>query len=93
MHQGIYATNDTMITTVPQLRAVICGSVLVRLQRAGEESICLEDGEVCGIMHWAELATKYSTSLKFFCFADRMDPLDSNGWACVPVPENPRSPS
>ncbi|KAI2695030.1 hypothetical protein CBS147332_9464 [Penicillium roqueforti] len=41
----IYATNDTMITTVPQLRAGICGSVLVRLQRAGEESICLEDGE------------------------------------------------
>ncbi|KAJ5803825.1 uncharacterized protein N7518_000128 [Penicillium psychrosexuale] len=94
MHQGIYATNDTMITTAPQLRAGICGSVLVRLQRAGEESICLEDGEVCGIMHWADLAMKYSTSLKFFCFADPMDPLISNGWACVPVPEKrPRSSS
>jgi hypothetical protein len=84
MHQGIYATNDTMITTTPQLRSGICGSVLVRLQRAGEESICLEAGEVCGIMHWADLAMKYSTSSKFFCFADPMDPLILNGWACVP---------
>lgn len=87
MHQGIYATNDTVITTAPQLRSGISGSVLVRLQRAGEESICLEDGEVCGIMHWADLAMKYSTSSKFFCFTDPMDPLISNGWACVPVPE------
>ncbi|KAJ9480902.1 hypothetical protein VN97_g12621 [Penicillium thymicola] len=87
MHQGIYATNDPMITTAPQLRASICGSVLVRLQRAGEGSLCLEDGEVCGIMHWADLAMKYSTSSKFFCFADPMDPLISNAWRCVPVPE------
>ncbi|KAJ5955394.1 hypothetical protein N7501_009673 [Penicillium viridicatum] len=87
MHQGIYATNDTMITTASQLRSGICGSVLIRLQRAGEESICLEDGEVCGIMHWADLPMKYSTSSKFFCFADPMDPLISNGWACVPVLE------
>ncbi|KAJ5842104.1 hypothetical protein N7534_011934 [Penicillium rubens] len=87
MYQGIYATNDPVITSAPQLRAGICGSVLVRLQRAGEESICLEDGEVCGVMHLAGLAMKDSTNANFFCFADPMDPLISNGWACVPVTE------
>ncbi|KAJ5962786.1 hypothetical protein N7501_007727, partial [Penicillium viridicatum] len=55
--------------------------------RIGEESICLEDREVCGIIYWADLAMKYSTSSKFFCFTDPIDPLISNGWACVPVPE------
>ncbi|EEP79739.1 predicted protein [Uncinocarpus reesii 1704] len=86
MGQGIYATNDPVIVGSPQLRAGICGSVLVRLRRAGENQTCVESGEICGIMHWAELAMKYSTEAKFLCFADPMDPLIDDGWNCVIPP-------
>ena len=87
MHQGIYATNDPEILGSPKLRSGICGSALVRMRRAKEKSSCLDDGEVCGIMHRADLAMKYSTEATFYCFADPVDPLIENGWKCVPVAE------
>lgn len=31
------------------------------MERTGEKSSCLDDGEICGTMHWADLAMKYST--------------------------------
>lgn len=87
MHQGIYATNDPEVLGSPKLRSGICGSALIRLRRAKEKSSCLDDGEICGIMHWAGLAMKYSTEATFYCFADPVDPLIENGWKCVPVAE------
>lgn len=87
MKQGIYATNDPEILGTPKLRAGMCGSALVRSQRRGEKSNCLHDGEICGFMHWADLAMKYSTSATYYCFADPVDPLIDNGWECAQTAE------
>lgn len=51
MHQRIYATSNFEILGSSKLCARICVSVLVRVKRAGEKSSCLEDGEICGVMH------------------------------------------
>ncbi|OJD19516.1 hypothetical protein AJ78_00487 [Emergomyces pasteurianus Ep9510] len=92
-HQGIYATNDAEILGTPKLRPGMCGSAIVRLKRAKEQSSCLEDGEICGIMHWADLAMKYSTEARYFCFAEPVDSLIDDGWKCVSVPEKRESKS
>ena len=38
---------------------------LVKKKRAGEHSSYLESGEICGTMHWADLAMKHSTEANF----------------------------
>lgn len=72
LHQGIYAT-DTFGS--PELRAGISGSVLVRMKRASptEKTSCLNDGEICGIMHGDDLDMKCSkpTLSTFFCLLTR----------------------
>lgn len=87
MHQGIYAISNFEILGFPKICAGIRGSARIRVKRPGEKSSCLEDGEICGVMHWADLVMKYSTEVKFDCFADPVGPLIINGWEVVPAGE------
>ncbi|KAK2787197.1 hypothetical protein FQN53_005621 [Emmonsiellopsis sp. PD_33] len=88
IHQGIYATNDPKALSSPKLRSGICGSAIVRLKRARQQSKCLEDGEVCGFVHYADLAMmKHSPEARYYCLGDPVDSLINDGWKCVSVPE------
>ncbi|KAK2788645.1 hypothetical protein FQN52_006590 [Onygenales sp. PD_12] len=78
--QGVFATNAPEILHRPVIRAGICGSVIVR-NLSGAQKV-LDKGEICGVMHWADLA-KYESDSKLYCFADVMDPLIDAGWECV----------
>ncbi|KAK2797114.1 hypothetical protein FQN50_009305 [Emmonsiellopsis sp. PD_5] len=92
IHQGIYATNDPRALSSPELRSGICGSAIVRLKRAKQQSKCLEDGEICGIVHWADLAMmKHSPEASYYCLGDPVDSLINGGWKCVLVPEKRES--
>ncbi|KAK2787428.1 hypothetical protein FQN53_005341 [Emmonsiellopsis sp. PD_33] len=76
----VFATNAPEILHRPVIRAGICGSVIVR-NLSGAQKV-LDKGEICGVMHWADLA-KYESDSKLYCFADVMDPLIDVGWECV----------
>ncbi|KAK2801980.1 hypothetical protein FQN50_007538 [Emmonsiellopsis sp. PD_5] len=78
--QGVYATNALEILNRPMIRAGVCGSVIVR-NLSGAQKV-LDKGEICGVMHWADLA-KFESDSRLYCFADVMDPLIDAGWECV----------
>jgi hypothetical protein len=81
--QGIFATNDPKILSTLELRAGICGCALLRIGRRNETLNRADRGEICGIMHWADLQMKYSAQGNFFAFANPVDPLINHGWNCA----------
>ncbi|KAK2802824.1 hypothetical protein FQN50_007230 [Emmonsiellopsis sp. PD_5] len=79
--QGVFATNVPETLGHPELRAGMCGAVIIRDLTSKKEKV-LDKGEICGIMHWADLEQKYGRDSKLFCFADVLDPLIDDGWEC-----------
>ncbi|KAK2796397.1 hypothetical protein FQN51_009381 [Onygenales sp. PD_10] len=78
LSQGVFATNAPEIHTHPEIRAGMCGAVIVRNLTSSKEKV-LDKGEICGIMHCADL----KQNSKLFCFADVMDPFIDAGWECL----------
>jgi hypothetical protein len=96
LRQGIYATNEPMIPKQPKIREGVCGAVLVRCHAKDEISrtlkSVLQDGEVAGFMHFADLRSKWDMST-LLCFADSFSELASEGWTVVQTAEKRKVPS
>jgi len=95
LHQGIYATNEPKIPKQPKIREGVCGAVLVRCHqfanRIRTTDSVLKDGEVAGIMHFADLHTKGEGD-SLLCYADSFDDLASEGWEVVQTAEKRKEP-
>ena len=88
LRQGVYATGSPEFHGVPQTRAGVCGSALVRVKKAGRDGgEVLKNGEISGFMHWSDLQLKNETLGNLWCFADAVDDLVAAGWTIVPVLE------
>ena len=91
LRQGIHATNTPLIPCEPKIREGVCGAVLVRCfskkdpDRTDDE--VLKDGDVAGIMHFADLRSKTSCDSTLFCYADSFDELVGEGWGVVQTVE------
>ena len=86
LRQGVYSTGSPEIHRVPQIRAGVCGSALVRVKTARGKNV-LQNGEICGFMHWSDLRMRDETEGKVLCFADAVDDLVEAGWTVVQVPK------
>lgn len=89
--QGIFATNSPIIATKPQIRDRACGAVLLRyhdITKDGRNTPVAEGlkrGEVCAMMHFADLQPKHFdfTAASYIMYADVFDPLIEEGWTVV----------
>jgi hypothetical protein len=93
--QGIYASNEEKIPGQPKIREGICGAVLLRcfLRSSPERTAnsVLHDGEVAGIMHFADLQSKNNPG-SLLCYADSFDALAEAGWTVVQMAEKRSEP-
>lgn len=88
--QGAYATNHPTILREPIIRDSVCGSILLRCYERGiertEENKVMKKGEVCAMMHFADLQPKCAERAEqYLCYADAFDPLIEGGWKVVQV--------
>jgi hypothetical protein len=88
LRQGAYVTNHPTIYQVPQIRDVCCGAVLLRCGRKKQKrdyrGSAAEQGEICGMMHYADLQSKHvDKAVNYICYADAFDPLINDGWKIV----------
>ncbi|KAI8176899.1 hypothetical protein K4K54_013269 [Colletotrichum sp. SAR 10_86] len=93
LKQGAYAANDDVIPEKPVIRDRVCGAVLLRSKIATRPSLkmheVLEQGEIAGMLHYADLIEKPSTkrmktiAAEYVCYADCFDPLIQDGWRVV----------
>ncbi|KAK5663850.1 hypothetical protein OQA88_53 [Cercophora sp. LCS_1] len=89
--QGVCATMDDVQTKPPSIRGRACGAVLVRV-RDGRNLGCkqkemLARGEVCGILHYADLTPRNRESAtQYLAYTEVFDPLIEEGWRVVPAP-------
>jgi hypothetical protein len=87
--QGIYATSAPVISTKPQIREGVCGSVLFRISKAKSSSKkspsieqdveVMAEGGIGGFMHWSDLQSK-SQEVNLLCYADAANELFEAGW-------------
>ena len=96
LRQGIYASNKDNIPGHPKIRAAVCGAALLRCSqysnRQRDLDSVLKDGEVAGIMHFADLQSKGQLDT-FLCYADSFDDLAAEGWKVVQTKEKRDLPS
>ncbi len=90
LRQGIYASNENNIPGNPKIRAGVCGAALLRCfqysNRQRDTDSVLKDGEIAGIMHFADLQSKGQLDT-FLCYADSFDDLAAEGWKVVQTKE------
>ena len=59
LEQGACVTNDPIMQHKPQIRAGVCGAVLLRCRdgrkRKDRQGAVMERGEICAMMHFADL--------------------------------------
>ena len=95
LRQGIYATNEPKIPKLPKIREGVCGAVLLRCRQRENPSRSLEevleDGEVAGFIHFADLQTKGERD-HLLCYADSFDDVASEGWEIVQIAEKKKEP-
>ncbi|KAK1766322.1 hypothetical protein QBC33DRAFT_116863 [Phialemonium atrogriseum] len=90
--QGVFTTNAPVMTKEPHIRDSVCGTVLLRCKdgkrQKDTQKQVLERGEVCAMMHFADLQSKTAKKANdFLIYADAFDPLIDAGWEIVPPAE------
>ncbi|RBR24569.1 uncharacterized protein FIESC28_02619 [Fusarium coffeatum] len=91
LDQGAFVSDSPEITTEPQIRDSVCGSVLLRClnQSLGNkhhrtQKMTIEDGEIGGMLHWVDIQSNRSDKIEnFIMYADSFDPLIEAGWTIV----------
>ncbi|OAA53506.1 hypothetical protein SPI_09434 [Niveomyces insectorum RCEF 264] len=81
--QGVFATNEPALKGQPNIRASVCGSVLLRRKKRhtnDQPEHLLERGEVCAMMPYADMQLLYGTANDLLIYADAMDALVEDGW-------------
>jgi len=92
LHQGIYATDSITMDESPHIRDSACGAVLVRHReinaKTGRWTLVkdtLARGEICGMMHFADITERRANVAGYFIYADSFAPLIEEGWKVVPL--------
>jgi hypothetical protein len=88
LEQGIMATGEPEMRGTPRIREGVCGSALLRVQKANGEDV-LQKGEISGFMHWRDLQSVYDTQdpPPLLCYCDSTDELIEHGWKIVKAGE------
>ena len=79
VEQGIFATNAPYIPRPPQIRLGMCGTPLLRVGNALDDSSSIDDGEICGFFLWTDIKGCNGSMLYAYC--QPTDPLLENGWS------------
>ncbi|KAK0655364.1 hypothetical protein B0T16DRAFT_319277 [Cercophora newfieldiana] len=92
LHQGIYATDSITMDESPHIRESACGAVLVRYREINAKTgqwtpvkDTLARGEICGMMHFADITERRASVTGYFIYADSFAPLIEEGWKVVPL--------
>ncbi|KAK3357923.1 hypothetical protein B0T25DRAFT_540565 [Lasiosphaeria hispida] len=92
LQQGIYATDSFTMDEPPYIRDSACGAVLVRYSEINTKTgwwtpakDTLARGEICGMMHFADITEKRAYVAGYFIYADSFAPLIEEGWKVVPL--------
>ena len=79
LEQGIFATNAPYISRPPQIRLGMCGTPLLRVENALDDSASADKGEICGFFLSTDVKGYNGSMLYAYC--QPTDPLLEEGWS------------